>query len=630
MLNHNNNNNSLVSDVKKNIILVFLLILFTPLYSQHEGIRRYFNEYNYNVYPYETFSYYNDTLLTGFHRFSAKQSEFIFTPGEIGAPKFPMIFSNRNGHSDFVFFDYYLPYIFTHESTNFFDTKTPFTIIRFNGGAKETDDIRVMHTQNVNPSFNFGADYRTCNSTGHYQQLKSKTIAINLFASYTKHRYQAHGDFIFNKLNHFNNGGIQNDSLFEKTELRPENISVNMTNSSTTLAQTGFQYRHSLNFGPAHYDTIVENKDTLVVKGFNGRAAIEQMISFDRYFRLYNDIPSAYYENIYIDSLQTHDSISLRKLKHELMFKLRLSDYSNPNLSYVAASLVSDFDWYHQYNADVFYLNHGIKLMYRQSFANYQLYSNATTYIMGHDAGDIWANFGAVAGINKESKHSVSVNFKYSLQEFDFWEEHYFSNHFIWDNEHAKETEAALNAEYNFKPWKIYMGVDLYLLKDYLIYNYAAKPEFVNETNQIFSARIGKRFNLKPFYWDNTFYYQYVSHIDKLPVPKLSGNSNMYFQHYLFDNNLLLQIGLDFWYHSEVFGPAYMPATGVFYLQNQRKTGNYFLLDAYASFKVKRLRAFFRMGNVSDTFMPRNYFNMLHYPDRPMAFNFGISWEFYD
>lgn len=624
------NSNKIFFLLKKTLALPFLMILITPLYSQHEGIRRYFTEYNYNVYPYNTYSYYNDTLLTGFHRFGATKSNLFFTTGEFGAPNLSMIFSERQKHPDFVFFDNYLPYVFTHESINFFDTKTPFTIVRFNGGAKETDDIRVMHTQNVNPSFNFGADYRTCNSTGHYQQQTSKTTALNLFASYTKHRYQAHGDFIFNKLNHFNNGGIQSDSLLEKTELRPENISVIMSNSSTTLAQTGFQYRHSLSFGPAHYDTIFENKDTLVVKSFRGRAAIEQMISYDRYFRLYNDIPSSYYKNIYIDSLQTHDSIALKKVNHELMFKYRLGNYTNSNLSYVAASLLSDFNWYHQYNADNFYLNHGIKLVYRQNLGNYSLYGNASSYLIGHNAGDISINIGARKLLKPETKHNLIANFQYSLKEFDFWEEHYYSNHFIWDFEHIKGTKIIINTEYSFQPWKIYLGIDFYYLKDYLIYDYSALPQFVSEINKIASAKLGKIFSVKPFYWDNTIYYQYVEHIDKLPVPQLSGKSNLYFQHYLFENNLLLQVGLDFWYHSEVFGPAYMPATGVFYFQDKRKTGNYFLLDAYVSFKVKRLRAFFRMGHINDSFMPRNYFNMLHYPDRPMAFNFGISWEFYD
>jgi hypothetical protein len=73
-----------------------------------------------------------------------------------------------------------------------------------------------------------------------------------------------------------------------------------------------------------------------------------------------------------------------------------------------------------------------------------------------------------------------------------------------------------------------------------------------------------------------------------------------------------------------------MPANGCYYLQSERSTGNYFMADAYASIKVKRFRAFARMGHFNDAFMPSNYFNMLHYPDRPMAFNFGISWEFYD
>jgi len=99
------NSNKIIFLLKKTLALPFLMILITPLYSQHEGIRRYFTEYNYNVYPYNTYSYYNDTLLTGFHRFGATKSNLFFTTGEFGAPNLSMIFSERQKHPDFVFFD---------------------------------------------------------------------------------------------------------------------------------------------------------------------------------------------------------------------------------------------------------------------------------------------------------------------------------------------------------------------------------------------------------------------------------------------------------------------------------------------------------------------------------------------
>jgi hypothetical protein len=609
------------------IIGIFILL---SLKAQHEGIRRYFNEYEMNVYPYFSYEYTNDTNLVGFQRFYPLNSALNFSPGNIGSPAVPMVYSLRQKHLDFVFFDNYMPYLKTHEKTRFFDAKKPLTIIRFNGGAKDMDDVHLLHTQNINASLNFGADYNICNSTGHYAEQTTKTTAFNLFASYTNHRYQAHTDFILNKINHFNNGGVQTDSLFELGNLRPENIPVTLYNSSTSLAQIGVQYRHSINLGKAQFDTIIDKKDTLTLKKFTGRASIDQMISFDRFYRIYNDIPSSYYNNIFIDSTQTYDSLALRLLKHELIFKYRLGSDSSFMPSYAAISTKSDLDWYHQYNADNLHINHGIKLSYQQYTSKALINAQATTYFMGYKSGNINMSAGIVSGAEPTKNHLISCILNYDNSAPDFWENHYYSNHFIWDHDFSKIATTSLNTIYSYKPWHVSIGAQLYILKNYIVYNESAMPEQIADQNQIVNVNISKQFNWKSIHWNNIFYFQSITHPDKIPLPRYSGLSNIYFEKYLFKNALLLQIGIDVWYHSQVNGYAYMPANGCYYLQSERSTGNYFMADAYASIKVKRFRAFARMGHFNDAFMPSNYFNMLHYPDRPMAFNFGISWEFYD
>ena len=614
----------------KILLTITGILLVLSMNAQHEGIMRYFHEYRMEVYPQEAFVYSQDTNLAAMHRFEPNKSSLQFAPQNIGGPVLPMIYSLRNSHSDFVFFDNYLPYINQHKSSIYYDTKKPFTIFKFNGGANEMDDVRLLHTQNVNPSLNFGADYRVCNSTGHYLQQKSKTSALNLFAGYTHHRYQAHFNFIFNKISHFNNGGISSDSIFEYSGQRTQNIPISLYNSSTTLVQTGIQFRHEVTFGASTIDSIFDKNDTLQLKSFNGRASLEQIIQYDRYYRLYQDIPSAFYPNIYIDSLQTLDSINLRVLKHELMFKYRLSNDSSQNISFLEISAISDLEWYHQYNSNNLFINNGVSLYYQQSINNSIFSANAKTYFMGRKAGDLNANANFVSGLNKESNHSLQANLNFSLTKPNFWTEHYYSNHVIWDNNFVKQTTGHASAQYTYKPWEIWASLDYYYLNDYIIFNQFAHPQQITSANQIAGISIGKLFNWKSLYWNNVLYYQKVTHSEQLQVPEYSGLSNLYFEHFVFNKAMLLQIGVDVWYHSEVYGPAYMPATGAFYLQSERKTGNYLLMDIYASFKVKRLRAFIRMGHFNDAFMPTNYFNMLHQPDRPMALNFGISWEFYD
>jgi hypothetical protein len=91
----------------------------------------------------------------------------------------------------------------------------------------------------------------------------------------------------------------------------------------------------------------------------------------------------------------------------------------------------------------------------------------------------------------------------------------------------------------------------------------------------------------------------------------------------------LLQLGFDIKYNSSIYGYAYMPALGAFYLQNYGKTGNYPNAGFYGVVKIKRLRGFVKISNFNSTFMPHSYL-LYKIPENPLSFNFGISWEFYD
>ena len=57
-----------------------------------------------------------------------------------------------------------------------------------------------------------------------------------------------------------------------------------------------------------------------------------------------------------------------------------------------------------------------------------------------------------------------------------------------------------------------------------------------------------------------------------------------------------IQLGLDIFYFTSYYGDAYMPALGMFYIQNKKQIGNYPFADIFFNFKVKRARVFLKVA----------------------------------
>ena len=73
-----------------------------------------------------------------------------------------------------------------------------------------------------------------------------------------------------------------------------------------------------------------------------------------------------------------------------------------------------------------------------------------------------------------------------------------------------------------------------------------------------------------------------------------------------------------------------MPATGAFYLQNERMLGNYPVINFFLMLKVQRTRFFVKMDHVNSGFTGDNIFTVLHYPIKQRFLKYGVFWNFYD
>ena len=218
----------------------------------------------------------------------------------------------------------------------------------------------------------------------------------------------------------------------------------------------------------------------------------------------------------------------------------------------------------------------------------------------------------------------------YSLENPSIFLYEYNSNHFQWRADPAKVLNNSAGIDFGFSKLHLNAGTNINLLKNYFVYNEAAMPVQIGTANLIADAYISKQFNFGSFHWFTKFTYQYITDRARVPLPEFVGYTNFYFKKWIFSNAMQIQLGFDVKYHSSIYGYAYMPAIGAFYLQNNREFGNYPNAGIYAGVKIKRLRGFLKVSNFNSIAMPKDYYLLYAIPDNPFTFNFGISWEFYD
>lgn len=619
-------------NVKKIVLIALLGCLSFNLMSQHEGIERHYKSYKMYITESEDNFYIEDTLLDEFHNFYAQQKISYNTLGWMnpGQPFKTAVFSEQPAKHPFWFFSNYAGFILNHDDIVYFDTQKPFTLFNFTGGANEYEQVKFLHTQNINPSLSFAFDYNITNSTGHYQFLKTKINALSLATAYTKHKYQSHFNFVFNKINNNENGGLEDMAVYESADYPANAYATNLTNANNTISQIGIQYNQEYRFGTTTTDTIIYKSDTAINVNVNSNFSIIHDVKVDRFYRIYQDIPSAFYSNIFKTDTLTFDSVAYKTIDNKFLLNFNLAGKGKLNNLHLMAGITNYLYNYHfpdTVKANTYLSNYLTGLFSFET--NSSSFNSELNYcFVGADAFDMNMSVGYSQRISK--KIAFDSYFNYSLENPAIFYYNYNSNHFRWDIDAAKVLSTSTGIDFRLDSLKLNFGVNFNFLQNYFVFNEFAMPVQVAKANIIADAFVAKQFDFGKFHWFVKFTYQYISDEQKVPLPEFVGYSNFYYKKWIFHNAMQLQLGFDVKYHSGFYGYAYMPAIGAFYLQDVKETGNYPNAAVYAGVKIKRLRGFVKAGNINSMVMPKNYYLLYGIPDNPFSINFGISWEFYD
>ncbi len=582
--------------------------------------------------------------------------------GNMGSPRYSRLFFERRPASQFLFTDPLDYWMVRTEEFNFINTKSPFTNLSYYSAGNQTDGedrFRSYFGVNANRRLGFGFTTDYLYGRGMYNNQSTSFFNGTLFSSYMGDHYNLHFIFSKNHMKMAENGGIEDDIYITHPEDLPN--TYNSTDIPTVLDKTWMRndnyyayltHRYNLGFYRESKDTAQVDQEFVPVTSFIHSVKVQ---NYKRKYIAY-DTPDNYYDQTYLPGDSTLDITRQFSVKNTFAIALRegfnkwaqagitafvsheLRKYELPDTLDLATT-----SYTHKYSENV--LSVGGELSRTQgNTLHYR--AKGETVLTGEDAGQfeldgrIDLNFRLFKDTIQLAAHAFTKRFNPS-----FYQRHYHSQHLWWDNNLSKEFRTRVEGEFTAKRLGTNLRIGVENLKNYTYFGNASTQASddtyhinmdvrqCSDNIQVLSAVLRQNFKFGILHLDNEIAYQKSSNQEVLPLPELSLYHNLYLDFAIAKKVLKIELGADVRYFTKYYAEDYAPALGQFYAQNSSnriEIGNYPIVNLYANLHLKHTRIYVMMYHVNEGMGTPNYFLVPHYPINPMAFKWGISWNFFN
>jgi len=524
-------------------------------------------------------------------------------------------------------------YMFTRRNTEFYRLKEPFSELIYILGPKKEQMVGAKFHTKIFPTVTIGADFRYIFAPGRYQRQKSdnKSLAVNGQYFTKNRRYGVAISYIYNKVYTYENGGITTDSLFENNiETDRYVMPVNLYSAENQIRQLAGHVNQFFNIQKKHMRL---NDSTFVRRNIHaGRLSHSFYWSKETQEYLDSDPTVGFYDNIFKDSVLTHDSVYHFQIVNKLMWS---------NLGYLDSTERKPFYIYgaarHEYHelggyGERKYFNQVIPSagIYWLIKNTYQI-SGMAEYVTGdYNGGDyrIRARFAYLPGKIEKKYGRIEFTWDLAGQKPGWFYQHYSANNFRWDND-FRQIGMNIYSLY-YKRNRLKAGIEFQQLNHYVALNEEALPVQADHGIEVIKASVYKDFRINIVGIDTKVVYQSVSDEAFISLPEIMADVAIFVTLPIFKGAAIIQPGIRAYYNTSYYASAYMPALRSFYAQSDKEIGNFVYADFFFNFRIKRARMFFKYSHFNSHFGTYDYYMVPSYPMMDAGFRFGISWKFFD
>ena len=588
--------------------------------------------------------------------------------GVAGSPVQKYNYLQRGSREGVTFYDALEAWSFDPGNLPHYNTKTPYTELSYYGtllatSQKESDNLHLFTTQNITPAFNFQLLFDRYGGGGFLENEDTKNKTGAVAVNYLGKKYMMHAGYISNTVIRQENGGMQDKTWVRDTTVDSREIPVMLKSAnSETKKRTVFldqQLRIPFDFinriKARNDSTFVYNADSLdrdITTAFVGHST-----EFSTYTRTYDDIISSsegaarsfYNNNFFYDQTASADTQKVSKLDNRIY--LRLQPWSSE--AAVSKLDLGLGDLYLQYRdaSSPESAKHGENSIYVYGGAEGRIReavtwdAGARFYFAGTKAGDFRVKANAALSVYpfrraKRSPLTVSAHFETSLSQPDYYVQHMYSNHYRWDNDFSRISSTTISGKVDIPYWKLQAEAGYSLLAGKIYYDSLGVARQSDHAVSVLSASLSKNFVFGPLHLDNRVLFQLSSDQRAVPVPTAAFNTRWYLQFVAQRDEtktkkiLEMQLGINVWYNTQWYSPAWNPNLGVFYNQTVSEYENGPFFDIFLNMQWKKAVIFIKYQNagVGWPLRKHDYFSADRYTVTTAGLDglkIGIYWPFY-
>ncbi len=609
----------------------------------------------------------------------------------LGSPGISLIYADRIKKSDFFFFTPYEANYTSPDDILYYNTRKPYSKFWFIGaGPSNRSDQCVggLFTVNAGSKFNFGMYGDWVNSYGAYESTSTRNCNAGFFGSYMGLRSNLMMSIGFAKFENYENGGFLDESYITSPERygNPADEAIPVYFTGNTFSKLhGYNMHLNYKYHLGFEKEYKVNADSVIVDYVPVTSFIADMKYESDWKRYTERGTNAFHDTFYNASAETRkfmpvstmDSVLFRQFKGN--FGVTLNEEFNKWMKFGLAG-------YYTVSSKTYHYADGLQFDYRDTDAefisvnklkDFEL-ADGIAYIdsVGYRGRPNWCKskdtkMGIGAVLSKHSgkhlffnvvgeyyfvdekqtgtsyllKGDVNTQFEIGNQPVslggrmelknecpDYFEDHYYSNYFNWDNDFDNKRSLSIDGLFEMPRIGFSAKVGYYNIDNYIYFNEKALPVQTSDAVNVFYLSAKEKLKFGVFHWDNEIAYQTTSDQYIMPLPTFVWNSNVYLRSpAIFKKSLTLQVGAELNYHTSFYAQKYNPATGMLYVQRDKEYGDYPLLNVYGQAQLKVLKMFVvwnhvnqRMGNNS------NYMISPGYAMSPSFLRVGISVTFDD
>ena len=195
------------------------------------------------------------------------------------------------------------------------------------------ENVRFLHTQNMDPFTNIGIDFEILSGKELYINEESRVSKFTLFGSSSRPGYSAFGTFHFNRFNNRENGGLQNPDSFLEDNLEDKwlyPVKLNNASSGYNRMQLFYTQKFTVSEKRTFTDSLGVKTDSGKNFFFNHQLMAEQNKRYYEDQMLLTQMPD-FYNNFYYYQDNVKDSAVFDKISN--VFQIVLGDPYTDKLS---------------------------------------------------------------------------------------------------------------------------------------------------------------------------------------------------------------------------------------------------------------------------------------------------------